>query len=462
MLFNSLLFVFIFLPISLLVSRQLRGQRLLVWLTVISFLFYALSGRSWFLLPMLFTLAWDFYIAKAIQRESGKRRKFLLILSLLGNLGLLAYFKYSSLIFQTMQPYIVLPPFFYTVALPAGISFYTFQTMSYIIDVYRGDAKAEENFWLFSSFVAFYPHLVAGPLTRHNQLIDGLRKISVQGISSRWRAGIFLFSIGLLKKVLIADPIAEIVDPWVGTMKTLNGVQAAMALLGFSFQIYFDFSGYSDMAIGLARLFGVQLPQNFNSPYQAENISDFWRRWHITLSAWLRDYLYISLGGNRLGRTRRMVNLMITMILGGLWHGASWTFAAWGFYHGLLLSVHHWLEGVLKFKLPLILRRLSTFCLVSFGWIFFRAGTFANARLWIAKLNFFNHANLAGFEFDQNTKTMCRLLLVAGLVTCIPKPASQWDSFESWSPWKQVLLGVLTGWAILNFSNSSHFLYFQF
>jgi alginate O-acetyltransferase complex protein AlgI len=293
--------------------------------------------------------------------------------SLAGNLGMLAYFKYSGLLVRTTESALIALGLeesarasrWFEVILPAGISFYTFQTLSYIIDVWRGQAPAERNFVRFAGFVSFFPHLVAGPLTRHHQLIPQLARIAATGISARWREGLLLFAVGLCKKVLIADRLGNLIDPLLAPPLALDAPRAWLALLGYAFQIYFDFSGYSDMAIGLGRLFGIELPQNFNSPFKATSPSDFWRRWHMTLSAWLRDYLYITLGGNRCSPARRRFNLMITMVLGGLWHGANWTFAAWGTWHGGLLVLHHALPA--WERMSVFWQRNVTFLLVTLG-----------------------------------------------------------------------------------------------
>jgi len=348
-LFTSLEFLLLFFPVVLIVALRLSGQPLLRWITATSIVFYAFAGHWWFIVPMLVTTTVDYLVALGIARQTAARRRgWLLGVSLAGNLGMLAYFKYSGLLVHTAERAADVLGLvrgdtsfgWFEVVLPAGISFYTFQTLSYIIDVWRGDAPAERNFIRFAAFVSFFPHLVAGPLTRHHQLIPQLARIAERGIAARWQEGTFLFCVGLSKKVLIADRLGNLVDPLLTPTSTLDLAHAWLALFGYAFQIYFDFSGYSDMAIGLGRLFGIELPQNFNSPYKAVSPRDFWRRWHMTLSFWLRDYLYISLGGNRCPPARRRFNLMATMVLGGLWHGASWTFAAWGAWHGLLLLLH--------------------------------------------------------------------------------------------------------------------------
>jgi alginate O-acetyltransferase complex protein AlgI len=464
-LFNSLAFLLLFLPVVLVGAHCLRGVRLLRWITLSSFVFYAFAGHWWFLIPMLITTCVDFYIAQFIQAAPALRvRRRLLFASLIGNLGLLFYFKYSRLLIGTAGAAYALvsghggnPAWlkFFEVVLPAGISFYTFQTLSYVIDVYRGQAPAERNFWMFACFVSFFPHLVAGPLTRHNQLIPALQNIAASGVRSRWRDGVFLFSVGLVKKVLIADRIGNGIDTLLGHFDLMGFSVAWVALIGYALQIYFDFSGYSDMAIGLGRLFGVELPQNFNSPYKASNPSEFWRRWHITLSRWLKDYLYITLGGNRCSPARTRLNLMITMVLGGLWHGASWTFAFWGFYHGALLILYHATEHWWDQR-SVALQRLATFVLVTLGWVFFRAHSMNDAGQWLA--------GAFGFH-GWGTLPSVRLLgmVSASLVICqVCRNASSFRGYATLAPLYQYGLGVVTAAAIVMMNYSSKFLYFQF
>lgn len=445
MLFNSFRFLFLFLPAVLFVALRLRGKALMRWLTLSSFFFYAFAGHAWFLIPMLITTTLDFWVAPRIAGAGTKgARKAWLILSLTANLGLLFYFKYARLFVGGA---------FASVILPAGISFYTFQTMSYVIDVYRGEARPEAEFWTFAAFVSFFPHLIAGPLTRHHQLIPALDRIAKTGPTPRWRHGVLLFSIGLCKKVLIADRIADLINPMIDG-GSMGATAAWLGLIGYSLQIYFDFSGYSDMAIGLGRAFGIELPRNFDSPYQAESPRDFWRRWHMTLSSWLRDYVYIPLGGNRHGNGRRFANLMITMTLGGLWHGASWTFAAWGVYHGVLLALHGAAEGTWG-VLPAAVRRTATFLLVTLGWVFFRASNFGRAGEWFGALAGRNGLGATGGAVLPG-------LLLAGLAIAFFAPnASSREDRGLPVAW-QAALGAATAAALLLVNSSSHFLYFQF
>jgi alginate O-acetyltransferase complex protein AlgI len=465
MLFSSLEFLVLFLPLTLAVAVRLRGQPLLRWIALTSVVFYAFAGHWWFIVPMLITTAVDYRVAILIEGERRLRaRRWLLALSLAGNLGMLAYFKYSGLVVRTAEQALVALGLessagafrWVEVILPAGISFYTFQTLAYIIDVWRGQAPAERNFVRFAGFVSFFPHLVAGPLTRHHQLIPQLGRIAETGIDPRWRTGVFLFCIGLAKKVLVADRLGNLVDPLVADAGALDAVRAWLALLGYSFQIYFDFSGYSDMAIGLGRLFAIELPQNFNSPYKAVSPSDFWRRWHMTLSFWLRDYLYISLGGNRCSPARRRFNLMATMVLGGLWHGANWTFAAWGAWHGVLLVVHQATPAWAR--MPPFWQRNVTFLLVTLGWVFFRAPDFAHAASWFAAL-----AGLhgAGTAWTAETARLLGLVLLCLVVVRAFRNSLELP-LDRLGPIPQVGLAAATAVAVLLMNYGSKFLYFQF
>jgi alginate O-acetyltransferase complex protein AlgI len=454
MLFNSPEFIVLFLPISLFVASRMRGQALLIWTTLVSFAFYAFAGELWFLIPMLITIVVDFSIAPWIECTTGLRKKLLLIISLCGNLGMLFLFKYSVWLSGGRWHFLT------AFLLPAGISFYTFQTLSYIIDVYRGHAPAEKNFWKFTSFVSFFPHLVAGPLTRHHQLIPQLESISETGIRPRWKEGVYLFTLGLMKKVLIADRIAAFSDPIIGSPGAMTCITAWLSLLGYAMQIYFDFSGYTDMAIGLGRLWGIELPVNFNSPYKATDPVDFWRRWHITLSQWMRDYVYIPLGGNRCSPPRQLANLLLTMFLGGLWHGANWTFAGWGLYHGGLLIAYHLLKKYWD-AWPTLLRRTLTFTLVLFGWSFFRATSLTHLLRWWQKL--FDLTSLWGPQPLWRPATV--ILFMASVVSLgIVWRADTADSYaqRSWPPSAQVALGLGAVAAVLLMNFSSPFLYFQF
>ncbi len=458
MLFNSFQFIFIFLPLVLMISKLLSGINLLRWITLSSFIFYSFVGHAWFILPMLFTICLDYKIAHFIANsKSQSKRKYLLLLSLLTNLGLLFYFKYSILFSSSAL----------NIILPAGISFYTFQTISYIVDVYQEIAEPEYNFWRFASFVSFFPHLVAGPLTRHNQLIPNLNHISKNGISANWPEGIYLFTIGLSKKILIADRLAEYINPILipSFSESMNITHAWMAFFGFAFQLYFDFSGYSDMAIGLGRLFNIELPQNFNSPYQSKNPQEFWTKWHITLGLWLKDYLfnplaYFFMSRNISQNVSLFSALMITMTLGGLWHGANWTFAVFGIYHGLLLILFQ-ITKPLWIKLNSFLQQFITFMLIGFGWILFRSENFIQCKIWMSSMFKISTFNLNSL-LNQNNLAFWMLSFVSALIIWTMPNASNYKNISNLPFKSRFALGIVAAFALLFINSSSSFLYFQF
>jgi len=353
MLFNSLNFlVFFIIVYALYLVLPPRKQN--VMLLIASYFFY--GCWDWrFLTLIWFSTAVDYWVGNCIARAetTAQKRRFLLI-SLISDLSILGFFKYFN--FFADSAYALLSalglpiaPWHLRIILPVGISFYTFQALSYTIDIYRGQLAPARSLFNFALYVAFFPQLVAGPIERATHLLPQMEKprvVTWAGI----RAGTWLILWGLFKKVVIADNLADIVDPVFNGAVPLTGVSVLLALYAFAFQIYCDFSGYSDMARGLARYMGVEIMVNFNNPYFALNPSEFWRRWHISLSTWLRDYLYIPLGGNRKGPVRTYINLGLTMLLGGLWHGAAWNFVVWGAYQGALLIVHR-----LFSSLPLVL-----------------------------------------------------------------------------------------------------------
>ena len=471
MLFNSPIFIAVFLPLAFLVARPLKGRALLAWLSLASFVFYAFAGHVWFLVPMACTITFDYFIARKIEESPDPRlRKFLLVLSLTTTLSLLAYLKYAGFFFANGDAVARavfgsgLPESWrkaFSVLLPAGISFYSFQAIAYVVDVYMGRCKAERDFFRFSTFIAFFPHLVAGPLTRHDQLIPQLAEIAEKGMRPRWEAGVYLFVLGLAKKMLIADRVGNLVDLLLLQPSALDAYAAWLAMAGFTVQLYFDFSGYSDMAIGLGRLFGVEFPQNFDRPYTALNPSDFWRRWHITLSRFLRDYLYIPLGGNRAGPARQRVNLMITMLLGGLWHGAGWTFVAWGAYHGALLVVYQATEKSWD-RLPRLLQGAAMFLLVMLGWVLFRAPTLEVAGQWYLALCGLG-AGVDPLGLAVRPEPLRALWVLAGLSVVWGLPnASRYERFEDLGPLPQAALGALAVLSLLMMNYTSKFLYFQF
>ena len=387
MLFNSEIFVFAFLPTVWLGYRALQLSGLtraaVAWLVFCSLVFYAWFEPVYVLL--IISLIIFNYVASIVLLRLRSARRLCLGFAIAANLAVLGYYKYANFFIANVDALTGLEIPIQTILLPIGISFFTFQKIAYLVDIYRGKAS-EYNFLDFCLFVSFFPQLIAGPIVHHAELIPQFRSQMGSRLSNTDLAGgLLLFTIGLGKKVLLADVVASWANPVFAAAHVGHGIDALSAwcaVLAFTFQIYFDFSAYSDMALGLAMLFGIRLPMNFDSPYKATSIVDFWRRWHITLSRFLRDYVYIPLGGNRRGRTRRYVNLMLTMLIGGLWHGAAWTFVIWGGLHGLYLAVNHaWQasrgrlglpEGCLGASGPWLARAL-TFVSVVAAWVFFRA-----------------------------------------------------------------------------------------
>ena len=389
MLFSSGLFLFLFLGFAFvyMMLQHTRTLRLL-FVTAFSYYFYYKSSGFYFFLLAVVTLS-DYLIAARIYRLKHRKTagRALVALSLLVDLGLLGYFKYTNffcgmweqMVGGNFQPY--------DIFLPVGISFFTFQSMSYVIDIYRGDLKPLPSLLDYAFYVSFFPQLVAGPIVRARDFAPQIRR-PLQITDDMFARGVCLIAVGLFKKAVISDYISlNFVDRIFDNPSLYSGVENLPGVYGYTLQIYCDFSGYSDMAIGIALLLGFRFPLNFNAPYRSESITDFWRRWHISLSSWIRDYIYISLGGNRKGRVRTYVNLIVTMLLGGLWHGASLNFVAWGGMHGVALAVHKWLRanvfrhdrnyrshGLRKFAAMLL-----TFHFVAFCWIFFRNHTFADA-----------------------------------------------------------------------------------
>ena len=379
MLFNSYIFIFLFLPITLVVYFALGKFRLIklakFWLLATSLFFYGYWNPPYLIL-MLVSIAFNYSMGQAIAfaKPRSKQIKILLWFGIGINLASICYYKYANFFLSSVNDIFKSNISLNEIFLPLAISFYTFTQIAYLVDAYHGEIKnAKYDIITYSLFVVFFPQLIAGPILRHDELIPQLHKLKNFIFSQKnFAYGITLFSLGMCKKVLIADSIS----PWVSMVfshaSDVSFIEAWIGALSYTFQLYFDFSGYSDMAIGLGLMFNIRLPINFDSPYKAESISDFWRRWHITLSNFLRDYLYIPLGGSRQGELRRYTNLITTMLLGGLWHGAGWQFILWGGLHGVYLSINHgWRK--LKKPLPSLLAWTITFTAVIFSWVLFRA-----------------------------------------------------------------------------------------
>jgi len=462
MLFPSTIFVFVFAPITFLGYWLLRGDKIRrFWLACASYVFYGYWNWRFTALMFVATI-FSFAGSLMIQRsESLSRKRLWLTLTLAGNLGLLCYFKYFMLLLSTVNQ---ISEMFgggevitvWKIILPIGISFFTFQGMSYTIEVYRGKVQATSDFIEFACYKALFPQLIAGPIVRYQWISETLRSLPKKLSTENLNLGLFFFSMGLIKKVLIADRIAFFIDPMFANYRDLTPVESWLMMIGFSLQLYFDFAGYSLMAIGLGHLLGFRFPQNFNSPYQAVSISDFWRRWHITLSTWLRDYLYIPLGG----RNNRAVALAVTMLLGGLWHGAAWTFMVWGAYHALLLELHHHLKKFRFIPRNIVWAKIGTFLVVTIGWVFFRPPTFASSLAILGKM-----FDLPAFGTKFTLQPWLIFLLIIAILWAMVAPnAYELVHVRKAEPrwWWAVGLGILTAVCILLFNETGPFLYFQF
>ena len=390
MVFSSATFLFIFLPVVLILYYLLPARGRNVWLLIASLLFYSWSEPR-FIALLLVSITADYFIARAMDKAEGNKRKGWLAFSLVLNIGILAYFKYANFFIENVQQFyswLGLVPFeWHKVALPVGISFVTFQKISYMVDVYRRDHEAQRRWDVLALYILMFPQLIAGPIIRYKEIVAQLADRSAQDTPRNRFNGLYRFLIGLSKKVLIANVLAEQVDVIFATAPgELAAGTAWIGMLAYTMQIYFDFAGYSDMALGLGRMFGFSFPENFNFPYISRSFTEFWKRWHITLGNWMKDYLYIPLGGNRKGTARTYLNLVTVFFLSGLWHGAAWTFAIWGLYHGLFLVLDKWGLRKLLEKAGRIPSTLLTFLFVMIGWVIFRADTLGYAAEYIGRL----------------------------------------------------------------------------
>lgn len=468
MLFNSPEYA-LFLPAALLLFYATPRRRYRqVLLLIVSYLFYA--AWDWRFLGLIFiSTGVDFLVSQSMERSTAVAvRQRLLAVSLVVNLGILAAFKYFGFFVESAAGLLggfglAVEPAILTVALPVGISFYTFQTMSYSIDVYRRRIPAERDPILFALYVAFFPQLVAGPIERAERLLPQLREM--RGASRHQRlSGVQLILLGLFKKVAIADGVAPIVDQVFSAPAEMSRTALLLGAIGFAVQIYGDFSGYTDIARGTARLLGIDLIENFRQPYLSLSITEFWKRWHISLSLWLRDYLYISMGGNRTTVSKTYRNLMVTMLLGGLWHGASWSFVLWGGLHGAYLVIERFLAGR-STAVPRtnVSWRVLTIGLVTLTWIPFRAGSLATTIEYVRSLVFGGGAalpvpsNLAILAFGVVATTLIDLRSVQDAAD-VDNPVARWRPSA-----RGLAYGVgAVAAVVFSAGSSASFIYFQF
>jgi D-alanyl-lipoteichoic acid acyltransferase DltB (MBOAT superfamily) len=522
MLFNSYEFILGFLPVTLLVFFLLGAtghpRLALSWLTAASLFFYGWWNPPYVVLiccSIVFNYGCGNVLAAVKERGQALAARAALAVGVGVNLGLIVYFKYFDFFLSTTSAGVSGEWRLDNVVLPVGISFFTFQQIAYLVDIWHGD-KAEHHFVRYALFILFFPHLIAGPIVHPKVILPQLAaSATLRPRLQNIAVGLTIFAIGLFKKVIIADTLALGVTPVFDAAdagQPIAFVQAWTATFGYTFQLYFDFSGYSDMAIGLARLFGVRLALNFHSPLRAVNIIDFWRRWHMTLSRFLRDYLYIALGGNRRGRARRYVNLMLTMLIGGLWHGANWTFVAWGGLHGVYLVVNHLWRAYGPAPIgrwwSRLVARGATLLAVAIAFVFFRADTFGGALAIFEGMTHLPRTlpgrigplatwlTAAGFSFDGpwisqgDLRSLLWLAVLVSFVWFVPntqqwlaaykpayEPRRQWpgerpaDAQRALLPrqirWRPsvawgVAIGGTAAAAFLSLNHVSEFLYFQF
>jgi alginate O-acetyltransferase complex protein AlgI len=409
MLFNSPEFIYFFLPFSITawwVLQRMKREQDAQWLVVIcSIYFYGWWDTRY--VPLLIGNALgNFYLG---QKISQTKSKTLLTAGLIVNIGLLGYFKYADFFIENWNALAGSQNSLLHLVLPLGISFFSFQVIAYLVDCYKGYVS-DFNLRRFAFSISFYPHLIAGPILHYSDVMPQLRGRIVFD-ARQFSQGLFLFAFGLFKKSVIADRIAEKVDPLFTANSVLQFFESWVSAIGYGLQVYFDFSGYSDMAIGIGLMFGIILPQNFNSPYQANSIADFWKRWHMTLSRFLRDYLYIPLGGNRNGFARGLLAATITMIIGGFWHGAAWTFVLWGVLHGLFIGIHRlWMKAGVRMSEPLAIA--ITLLSVTAAWVVFRAESVTQAiSIWKGMLG------LNGFAIPSVVSGFCQACTQATLIT---------------------------------------------
>jgi len=486
MLFNSYEFIFLFLPLSFFIYFFLLEKRLVIgakgFLVFASLFFYSWWNVAY--LPIILSsMLFNYVIGNSLNENFKKLRihkKTLLGFGIISNLVLLGYFKYTdfflenfNLAFDGSIPLLHL-------ALPLAISFFTFQQIAYLVDSYRYET-AEYDFLNYSLFVTFFPQLIAGPIVHHSEMMPQFA--STWNLVKNYKniaTGLFIFSIGLFKKVVIADTFATWATAGFDKAETLNFIEGWATSLSYTFQLYFDFSGYTDMAIGAALLFNIKLPINFNSPYKALDIQDFWRRWHITLSRFLRDYIYIPLGGNRKGPFRIYTNLLATFILGGIWHGAGWTFVFWGFLHGMALVVHRFWKA-LGLTMPKVLAWFITFNFINIAWVFFRAKEWSDAlkvlrsmfsannivlpNVLATKLAFLEVYNISFGKWAGNiTGSNWTLvwLTIGLLLILVFKNSSQRFRALTLNFYMVIFSGLAFVISVLSLSSVSEFLYFNF
>lgn len=464
MVFSSLVFLFAYLPITLLAYYLVPRQGRNIFLFIVNLIFYG-WGEPKLVLLMVFNIFFNYIGGWLVDkyRADAKKKKLFLILTCVLDIGILAVFKYTGMITETlnMLPFLNIPEL--QISLPIGISFYTFQTMSYVIDVYRDDAPVSKNFINFGTYVALFPQLIAGPIVRYRDVAEQL--VNRRETLEMFTKGVKLFMVGLAKKVIIANTMGTLTTNIFATTDENGVVGTWVGMIAYTFQIYFDFSGYSDMACGLGNMLGFEFLKNFNYPYIAKSITDFWRRWHISLSTWFKEYVYIPLGGNRKGVKRQILNLLIVWGLTGLWHGAAYNFVLWGLYYGLLLILEKFVLKKFLDKLPSFVQHIYTLFIVIIGWgLFYFTDVGQLGEFMVDLFNFGN--GICGNQAFNLIMSNLPMLIIAA-VASTPLAAILYNRFEHtrfmWIPETLYCMGVL-GVSTASLVNQSYnpFLYFRF
>ena len=464
MVFSSLVFMFAYLPITLLAYYLVPRQGRNIFLFIVNLIFYG-WGEPKLVLLMVFNIFLNYTGGWLVDkyRADAKKKKLFLILTCVLDIGILAVFKYTGMITETlnMLPFLNIPEL--QISLPIGISFYTFQTMSYVIDVYRDDAPVSKNFINFGTYVALFPQLIAGPIVRYRDVAEQL--VNRRETLEMFTRGVKLFMVGLAKKVIIANTMGTLTTNIFATIDENGVVGTWVGMIAYTFQIYFDFSGYSDMACGLGNMMGFEFLKNFNYPYIAKSITDFWRRWHISLSTWFKEYVYIPLGGNRKGVKRQILNLLIVWGLTGLWHGAAYNFVLWGLYYGLLLILEKFVLKKFLDRLPSFVQHIYTLFIIIIGWgLFYFTDVGQLGEFMVDLFNFGN--GICGDQAFNLIMSNLPMLIIAA-VASTPLATMLYTRFEHrrfmWIPETLYCMGVLVvSTASLVNQSYNPFLYFRF
>lgn len=464
MVFSSLVFMFAYLPITLLAYYLVPRQGRNIFLFIVNLIFYG-WGEPKLVLLMVFNIFFNYIGGWLVDkyRADAKKKKLFLILTCVLDIGILAVFKYTGMITETlnMLPFLNIPEL--QISLPIGISFYTFQTMSYVIDVYRDDAPVSKNFINFGTYVALFPQLIAGPIVRYRDIAEQL--VNRRETLEMFTRGVKLFMVGLAKKVIIANTMGTLTTNIFATTDENGVVGTWVGMIAYTFQIYFDFSGYSDMACGLGNMLGFEFLKNFNYPYIAKSITDFWRRWHISLSTWFKEYVYIPLGGNRKGVKRQILNLLIVWGLTGLWHGAAYNFVLWGLYYGLLLILEKFVLKKFLDRMPSFVQHIYTLFIIIIGWgLFYFTDVGQLGEFMVDLFNFGN--GICGDQAFNLIMSNLPMLIIAA-VASTPLATMLYTRFEHtrfmWIPETLYCMGVLAvSTASLVNQSYNPFLYFRF